>query len=276
MAYSRTKEKSWSARFKAVPGHRKLAFGLVFTVIPVLFFVNLFVFSHLLALGDRYEDRYQMKKLRLETSHGNVEFVRSPNEKVQIEVLQTNSKERRIKVKAVGDTMYVVERYGWSSYFGSRASTQPSRYKLRVYLPSSMTSIHLEAEQVTGQGLSAKTIVLDANAINVKKVDSDRLRVETKSDTTIESARFVNGTIRSYRHATVRDVVVNQAMTIQTEAGTLSYEPRHATGQVNVETAGKVSSSDRYEEIEPGVYQLSTSNRPVVDLISETGKVELK
>lgn len=276
MAYSRIKEKSWRARFRAIPRHRKFAFGLVFTVIPALFFVNLFVFSHLLALGDRYEDRYQMKKLRLETSHGNVEFVRSPNEKVQVEVLQTNSKERRIKVKAVGDTIYVVERYGWFSYFGSRSSEEPSRYKLRVYLPSSMTSIHLAAEQVTGQGLSAKTIVMDANAVNVKKVDSDRLHVETISDATVESARIVTGDILSYRHATIKNVVVNQAMTIRTEAGALSYEPQHATGQVNVSTSGKVTNSERYEEIEPGIYQLSTSNRPVVDLISETGKVELK
>lgn len=276
MAYSRSKEKTWSARFRAIPKHRKIAFGLVLTVIPTLFLVNLFLFSHLLALGDQYEDRYQMKKLRLETYHGNVEFVRSPNEKVQIEVVQTNSKERRIKVKSVGDTIYVVERYGWFSYFGSRASDEPSRYKLRVALPSSMTSVHLGAEQVTGQGLNVKTIVMNANAVNLKQIDSDRLRIETKSDTTIESARLVTGDIRSYRHATITDVVVNQAMTVETEAGTLSYAPKHTTGQVNVTTTGKISSSDRYKEVEPGVYQLSTSNRPVVELISETGKVELK
>ncbi|WP_215141721.1 hypothetical protein [Exiguobacterium qingdaonense] len=276
MAYSRSKEKTWGTRFRAIPKHRKIAFGLVLMIIPTLFFVNLLAFSHLLALGDQYEDRYQMKKLRLETLHGNVEFVRSPNEKVQIEVLQTNSKERRIKVKSVGDTINVVERYGWLSYFGSRGSNEPSRYKIRVSLPSSMTSVHLEAEQVTGQGLNAKTIVMDVNAVNLKQIDSDRLRIESKSDTTIESARLVTGDIRSYRHATVSDVVVNQAMTVQTEAGTLSYAPKHETGQVNVTTTGKISSSDRYEEVEPGVYQLSTSNRPVVDLVSETGKVELK
>ena len=276
MAYSRSKEKTWNARFRAIPKHRKVAFGLVLIIIPALFFVNLFAFSHLLALGDQYEDRYQMKKLRLDTDHGNVEFVRSPNEKVQIEVMQTNSKERRIKVKSVGDTIYVVERYGWFSYFGSRASDEPSRYKIKVALPSTMTSVHLGAEQVTGRGLNAKRIVMDVNAVKLKQIDSDRLRIESKSDTTIESARLVTGDIRSYRHATVSDVVVNQAMTIQTEAGTLSYAPKHATGQVNVTTTGKVSSSDRYEEVEPGVYQLSTSNRPVVELISETGKVELK
>lgn len=276
MAYSRRKEKTWNVRFRAIPKHRKIAFGLVFTLIPTLFFVNLFVFSHLLALGDQYEDRYQMKKLRLETHHGNVEFVRSTNEKVHIEVIQTNSKERRIKVKAVGDTIYVIERYGWFSYFGSRADDEPSRYKIRISLPSSMTSLHLDAKQVTGQGLNVKTIVMDANAVNLKQIDTDRIRIQTESDTTIESARLVTGEIRSYRDVSVEDIVVNQSMAIQTEAGTLSYAPKHATGQVNVTTSGKISSSDRYDEVEPGVYQLSTSNRPVVELISETGKVELK
>ena len=115
----------------------------------------------------------------------------------------------RIKVKSVGDTIYVVERYGWFSYFGSRASDEPSRYKIKVALPSSMTSVHLGAEQVTGQGLNAKTIVMDVNAVNLKQIDSDRLRIESKSDTTIESARLVTGDIRSYRHATVSDVVTS-------------------------------------------------------------------
>ena len=276
MAYSRMKGKSLKVRFQSIPKHRKIAFGLVFTILPLLFFLNLFVFSHVLALGDTYDDRYQMKKLRLETTHGNVEFVRSTNEKVKIEVLQTNSNDRRIKVKSVGDTISVVERYGPFSQFGSRASTEPSRYKIKVALPSSMTSIEVEAEQVTGQGLIAKTIVLDANAINVKKLESDRLRIETRSDATLESVRVVTADIHSYRDATVRDVVVNQRMTIRTDAGTLSYEPRNATGQVNVTTAGNVTSSKRFNEIASGVYQLSNSNRPNIELISETGKVELK
>lgn len=276
MAYSRRKEKSWKARFEAIPKHRKIAFGLVSVLLPVLFFVNLYAFSHLLALGDQYVDDRQMKKLRLETAHGNVEFVRSTNEKVQIEVLQTNAKERRIKVKAVGDTIYVVERYGALSHFGSRPSDEPSRYKIRVSLPSTMTSIRLNAEQATGQGLNAKTIQIDANAVNVKRLEADRLRIETRSDTTLESVRVVTGEIRSYRDATITDIVVNQALTAQTEAGTLTYNPKHATGKVNVTTSGKVTAADRYREIESGNYQLSSSNRPIVDLISETGKVELK
>ncbi len=276
MAYSRMKGKSLKVRFQAIPKHRKLAFGLVLTVLPLIFFLNLFIFSHVLALGDTYEDRYQMKKLRLETAHGNVEFVRSTNEKVHIDVLQTNSKERRIKVKSVGDTISVVERYGQFSQFGSRASDEPSRYKIRVALPSSMTSIEVEAEQVTGQGLIVKTIVLEANAVNVKKLESDRLRVETRSDTTLETVRVVTGDIRSYRNATVSDIVVNQSMTIQTEAGTLAYAPRNATGQVNVTTTGNVTASERFNEIGGGVYHLSNSNRPNIELISETGKVELK
>ncbi|MDL5375812.1 hypothetical protein QR695_02190 [Exiguobacterium mexicanum] len=270
------KGKSLKVRFQEIPKHRKLAFGLVLTVLPLIFFLNLFIFSHVLALGDTYEDRYQMKKLRLETAHGNVEFVRSTNEKVHIDVLQTNSKERRIKVKSVGDTISVVERYGQFSQFGSRASDEPSRYKIRVALPSSMTSIEVEAEQVTGQGLIAKTIVLEANAVNVKKLESDRLRVETRSDTTLETVRVVTGDIRSYRNATVSDIVVNQSMTIQTEAGTLAYAPRNATGQVNVTTTGNVTASERFNEIGGGVYHLSNSNRPNIELISETGKVELK
>ncbi|TCI55885.1 hypothetical protein EVJ24_06270 [Exiguobacterium sp. SH1S21] len=276
MAYSRIKGQSLKVRFQNIPKHRKIAFGLVLTVLPLLFFVNLFVFSHILALGDKYEDRYQMKKLRLETAHGNVEFIRSTNEKVQIEVLQTNSKERRIKVKSVGDTISVVERYGPMSQFGSRASAEPSRYKIRVALPSSMTSIEVTAEQVTGQGLVAKTIVLDANAVNLKKLESDRLRVETKSDATFETVRVVTGDIRSYRDATIRDVVVNQALTVQTEAGALTYEPRNATGQVTVTTTGNIAAAERFKEISNGVYHLSNSNRPNVELISETGKVELK
>ncbi|TCI65506.1 MULTISPECIES: DUF4097 family beta strand repeat-containing protein [unclassified Exiguobacterium] len=276
MAYSRIKGQSLKARFQNIPKHRKIAFGLVLTVLPLLFFVNLFVFSHMLALGDKYEDRYQMKKLRLETAHGNVEFIRSTNEKVQIEVLQTNSKERRIKVKSVGDTISVVERYGPMSQFGSRASAEPSRYKIRVALPSSMTSIEVTAEQVTGQGLVAKTIVLDANAVNLKKLESDRLRVETRSDATFETVRVVTGDIRSYRDATIRDVVVNQALTVQTEAGALMYEPRNATGQVTVTTTGNIAAAERFKEISNGVYHLSNSNRPNVELISETGKVELK
>ncbi|MCC5893081.1 hypothetical protein [Exiguobacterium sp.] len=276
MAYSRMKGKSWKARFQDIPKHRKIAFGLVLIILPVLFFVNLFVFSHVLALGDKYEDRYQMKKLRLETAHGNVEFVRSTNEKVQIEVLQTNSKERTVKVKSVGDTISVVERYGRLSQFGSRPSTAPSRYKIRVSLPSSMTSIDVTAEQVTGQGLIAKTIVLDANAVNLTKIESDRLRVETRSDATIASVRVVQADIRSYRHATIRDIVVNQALTVQTEAGALTFEPRNATGQVQVDTAGSVTASERFQDMGEGVYRLSNSNRPTIELISETGKVELK
>lgn len=276
MAYSRIKGRSLKARIQDIPRHRKIAFGLVTIILPLLFFVNLFVFSHMLALGDKYEDKYQMKKIRLETAHGNVEFVRSTNEKVHIEVLQTNSKERRIKVKSVGDTISVVERYGRFSQFGSRASTDPSRYKIRVALPSSMTSVEIAAEQITGQGLIAKKIVMDANAINLKKVESDRLRVVTRSDATFESMRVVTGDIRSYRNASVSDVVINQAMTVQTEAGALSFEPKNATGKVHVTTSGNVATSDRYKEISSGVYHLSNSNRPNVELISETGKVELK
>ena len=276
MAYSRMKGKSWKARFQDVPKHRKITFGLVFLILPALFFVNLFVFSDVLALGDKYEDRYQMKKLRLETAHGNVEFVRSTNEKVQVEVLQTNSKERTIKVKAVGDTISIVERFGRFSQFGSRPSASPSRYKIRVALPSSMTSIDVTAEQVTGQGLIGKSIVLDANAVNLTKVESDRLRVETRSDVTLETVRVVQADIRSYREASVRDIVVNRALTVQTEAGALTFEPRHATGQVNVDTGGSVTAAERYNEVGSGVYQLSTSNRPTIDLIAETGKVELR
>lgn len=276
MAYSRIKGQSWKVRFQNIPKHRKIAFGLVLTMLPVLFFVNLFIFSHVLALGDTYEDRYKMRKLRLETAHGNVEFIRSTNEKVQIEVLQTNSKERRVKVKSVGDTISVVERYGRMSQFGSRPSDEPSRYKIRVALPSSMTSIEVTAEQVIGQGLTAKTIVIDANAVNLKKLESDRLRVETKSDVSFETVRVVTGDIRAYRDALIRDVVVNQALTVQTEAGTLTYEPRNATGQVTVTTEGNIAAADRFKEISNGVYHLSNSNRPNVELISETGKVELK
>jgi hypothetical protein len=139
-----------------------------------------------------------------------------------------------------------------------------------------MTSIDVEAGQVTGQGLIAKTIVLEANSVNVKKLESDRLRVETRSDVTLETVRVVTGDIRSYRDATIRDVVVNQALTVQTEAGSLTYEPRNATGQVNVSTSGTVTASKRFKEIGDGVYHLSNSNRPNIELISETGKVELK
>lgn len=273
---NKRKSRDVRTRLSQLPKGRKYTYVTVVSSLLILFLVNLFIFSDVLALGDAYEANRKFKVLRIEAPHGNVEFVRSQNEKIKVELIQTNAEARRIKVKAAGDKVVVIERFGVFGAMGNRPSATPSRYKIKVWLPSYMQRVEIEAKNVSGKGVVAKKIDLSAGKIDLAKIESDRLHVNATDSVKLAEVRTVTGEIFSHQRIILDDTVTNERLTVETEAGEIQFKPRAQAGQVTVETEGKVDASDRYTPLADGQYQLSTSNRPTVQITSETGAVMLR
>ena len=255
-----------------------IVYASVGLALILLYTVTLFVTTESLSRGETFKTTNRYKTLQIEAPNASIHFVRSTDGNVQLKLVDSASSKKRLKVGTSGNTITVTGRDGWMARLGNRPSTRNGDYKIQVGLPSYMNRIDVKAGSLTGMGVFAKVIKLDAETIRLNKINADDVTLTGSGTVDIEDLNTVHADVTG-ETVKLDQYGVKLDLSVTTIDGAIRLNPAKTAGTITIETEGDVNAAKRYTKLKDDskeVYELSKQEKPEVTVESEVGQVTLE
>lgn len=255
-----------------------ILYASVGSALILLYAVTLLLTTDSLSRGETFKTTNRYKTLQIEAPNASINFVRSTDGNVQLKLVDSASSKKRLKVGTSGNTITVTGRDGWLARFGNRPSLKTGDYEIEVGLPSYMNRIDVDAASLTGMGVFAKVIQLDAETIRLNKINADDVTLIGSGSVDIEDLNAVHADVTG-KSVKLDEYGVKLDLSVKTIDGAIRLNPAKTAGTITVETDGDVKAAKRYTKLKDDsavIYELSKQEKPEVTVESEVGQVTLE